>query len=96
MSNLLVDSRELIFGRGPRLIDDSEDSDDVAQTYLPTHIPIHLTDTNTALARNTKQTLPSANRFWDWVRRTLAIEPERSSGVQQNPSTPLTRQSRSP
>ena len=53
----------------------------VSQTYNPHSHSIHLFNTNALTARITKQTLPSKNRFWDWFRRKVAIDPERSSGV---------------
>ena len=57
------------------------DRHNVSQTYIPQSHLIHLFNTNTLTARITKHTLPSKNRFWDWFRRKVAIDPERSSGV---------------
>ena len=52
-----------------------------SNVFSPHFSSIHLINANSIAARITKHTLPSSNRFWDFVRRVLSIDPERSSGV---------------
>jgi hypothetical protein len=70
---------------GIRTESDPDRTRDVRQTYMPHFNSIHPFNANSLLARITKHTLPSKNRFWDWVRRKLVIDPERSSGVSSLP-----------